>query len=106
MSQILIVADDNIIQRTSAASFAAPAIVVAAGDHAARRFLKFFAVTIENPKTREACPKGLDDLSRASAYIEGEPPRTKRPLRVLTSSKASNDARRPAATRVRAPTLF
>src|SRR6202046_5657467 len=31
-----------------------PAIVAAAGDHAARRFLEFFAVTIENPNTREA----------------------------------------------------
>jgi site-specific recombinase XerD len=31
-----------------------PAIVAAAGDRAARRFLEFFAVTIENPNTREA----------------------------------------------------
>ena len=31
-----------------------PAIVAAAGDKAARRFLEFFAVTIENPNTRQA----------------------------------------------------
>src|ERR1700723_1464301 len=31
-----------------------PAIVAAAGDGAARRFLKFFAVTIDNPNTRAA----------------------------------------------------
>ena len=31
-----------------------PAIVAAAGDPAAKRFLEFFAVTIENPNTREA----------------------------------------------------
>lgn len=31
-----------------------PAIVAAAGDGAARRFLEFFAVTLENLNTREA----------------------------------------------------
>jgi site-specific recombinase XerD len=31
-----------------------PAIVAATGDRATRRFLEFFAVTIENPNTREA----------------------------------------------------
>jgi hypothetical protein len=31
-----------------------PAIVAAAGDGAARRFLEFFAVTIDNPNTRAA----------------------------------------------------
>jgi hypothetical protein len=31
-----------------------PAIVAAAGDHAMRRFLDFFAVTIDNPNTRAA----------------------------------------------------
>jgi site-specific recombinase XerC len=36
------------------ASRPVPAIVAAAGDKAARRFLEFFAVTIENPNTREA----------------------------------------------------
>jgi hypothetical protein len=36
------------------ASRPVPAIVVAAGDRAARRFLEFFATTIEAPNTREA----------------------------------------------------
>ena len=36
------------------ASRPVPAIVAAAGDKAARRFLEFFAVTIENANTREA----------------------------------------------------
>jgi hypothetical protein len=36
------------------ASRPVPAIVAAAGDKAGRRFLEFFAVTIENPNTREA----------------------------------------------------
>jgi len=31
-----------------------PRVVAAAGDRAARRFLEFFAVTIEDPNTREA----------------------------------------------------
>jgi hypothetical protein len=31
-----------------------PAIGVAVGDKAARRYLEFFAVTIENPNTRQA----------------------------------------------------
>ena len=33
-------------------SAVAPALVAAAGDNGARRFLEFFAVTIENPNTR------------------------------------------------------
>ncbi|MGD0185736.1 MAG: tyrosine-type recombinase/integrase [Roseiarcus sp.] len=36
------------------ASRPVPAIVAATGDRATRRFLEFFAVTIENPNTREA----------------------------------------------------
>ncbi len=39
---------------TKSASTAVPAIVGNAGDKAARRFLEFFAVTIENPNTRQA----------------------------------------------------
>src|SRR5208337_1348741 len=38
----------------TSASPVVPAIVAAAGDNAARRFLEFFAVTIENPNTRQA----------------------------------------------------
>jgi integrase/recombinase XerD len=51
-----------------------PVIVATAGENAARRYLEFFAVTIENPNTRQAyfhacrrffdwCEhKGLDEL--------------------------------------------
>ncbi len=58
----------------TSASQVVPAIVAAAGDNAARRYLEFFAVTIENPNTRQAyfhacrrffdwCErKGLDEL--------------------------------------------
>ena len=31
-----------------------PALIAAAGDHAARRFLEFFAANIRNPNTRAA----------------------------------------------------
>jgi site-specific recombinase XerD len=36
------------------AGMVVPTVVAAAGDKAARRFLEFFAVTIENPNTRQA----------------------------------------------------
>jgi hypothetical protein len=39
---------------TVGANHVVPAIVAATGDKAARRYLEFFAVTIENPNTREA----------------------------------------------------
>ena len=39
------------------------------------------------------CPKGLDELSYLSGYIEGDAQRAKHPLRVITSSKPSKDAR-------------
>jgi hypothetical protein len=38
------------------------------------------------------CPKGLDALSYASGYIEGEAQRAKRPLRAISSPKARKDA--------------
>src|ERR1700722_12845389 len=41
------------------------------------------------------CPKGLDALSYASGYIEGEAQRAKRTLRAITSPKANPHA--PAA---------
>jgi len=70
----------------TSASQVVPAIVAAAGDNAARRYLEFFAVTIENPNTRQAyfhacrrffdsCErKGLDELvaiepMHVAAYI-------------------------------------
>ena len=37
-----------------AASINLPALIVAAGDQAARRFLEFFATTRRNPHTRRA----------------------------------------------------
>src|SRR5271166_6339975 len=63
-----------------------PAIVASAGPRASRRFLEFFAVTIENPNTRAAyfhacrrffawCEhKGLDELAaiepmHVAAYV-------------------------------------
>jgi integrase/recombinase XerD len=72
----------------TSASQVVPAIVAAAGDKAARRYLEFFAVTIENPNTRQAyfhacrrffnwCEhKGLDELvaiepMHVAAYIRG-----------------------------------
>ena len=42
------------ISATVAASIVVPAIVADAGDHAARRFLEFFAATIRNKNTRMA----------------------------------------------------
>jgi site-specific recombinase XerD len=39
---------------TTGADRVVPALVAAAGDQAARRYLEFFAVTIENPNTRAA----------------------------------------------------
>jgi len=34
------------------------------------------------------CPKSLDALTYANGYIEGQAQRAKRPLRLITSSKA------------------
>jgi site-specific recombinase XerD len=42
------------ISATAAASIVVPAIVADAGDHAARRFLEFFAATLRNKNTRTA----------------------------------------------------
>jgi integrase len=39
---------------SAAASIAVPAVIAGAGDHAARRFLEFFAATIRNKNTRMA----------------------------------------------------
>jgi hypothetical protein len=39
---------------TLRSSLAVPAAIVSAGDHAARRFLEFFAATIRNKNTRMA----------------------------------------------------
>jgi len=47
-------ANSRKIYATVAASIVVPAIVADAGDHAARRFLEFFAATIRNKNTRTA----------------------------------------------------
>src|SRR5689334_5653085 len=39
---------------STAAGFAVPAVIAGAGEHAARRFLEFFAATIRNKNTRMA----------------------------------------------------
>jgi hypothetical protein len=41
---------------------------------------------------RRGAPEGLEALSYASGYIEGQAPWAKRPLRVITSPKVSKDA--------------
>src|ERR1039457_4697278 len=55
------------ISRTVAASVVVPAIVADAGDHAARRFLEFFAATIRNKNTRTAY---LHAVGRFFAWCE------------------------------------
>jgi integrase/recombinase XerD len=42
------------ISATVASAIAVPAMVASAGDHAAERFLEFFAATIRNKNTRMA----------------------------------------------------
>ena len=37
------------------------------------------------------CPKGVDELSYFSGYIEGEAQRAKRPLRVINSPNPKKD---------------
>jgi hypothetical protein len=55
------------ISRAVAADIVVPAIVADAGDHAARRFLEFFAATIRNKNTRIAY---LHAVSRFFAWCE------------------------------------
>ena len=40
-------------------SLAVPAAIASAGDHAARRFVEFFAATIRNKNTRTAYHRGV-----------------------------------------------
>ena len=85
-SKALVTVGSGALARPADASRLVPAIVAAAGDQAARRYLEFFAVTIENPNTRQtyfhACRrffdwcerKGLDELvavepMHVAAYI-------------------------------------
>jgi hypothetical protein len=50
----LVILESGVLAAGHDGSRPVPAIVAAAGDRAARRFLEFFAVTIENPNSREA----------------------------------------------------
>ena len=76
-------------QRTNRNSFPAPALIAAAGDRAAYRFLEFFTAQIRNPNTRRAYARavsrffswcderaiGLDQIApvTVAAYIEQLP---------------------------------
>ncbi|MBM4125639.1 MAG: integrase, partial [Nitrospira sp.] len=53
MTQLPVVAAPNPLPAASAA-FVVPKVIAEAGDHAARRFLEFFAATIRNKNTRLA----------------------------------------------------
>jgi len=54
MSRDLALTDDHQLATPSAKASVVPAIVAAGGDKAMRRYLEFFAVTIDNPNTRAA----------------------------------------------------
>jgi site-specific recombinase XerD len=85
---VLPAANPRQVSAAFAASAVIPAIIAHAGDHAARRFLEFFAATIRNKNTRMAyyravcrffawCDEhklgGIDDIEplHVAAYIEG-----------------------------------
>src|SRR5271167_240721 len=53
-TELVTVESGALIETRAAGGTVVPAIVAAAGDGAARRFLEFFAVTIDNPNTRAA----------------------------------------------------
>jgi hypothetical protein len=51
---------------SAAASIAVPSVIAGAGDHAARRFLEFFAATIRNKNTRMAYYRAACQYGQAS----------------------------------------
>jgi integrase/recombinase XerD len=53
-SKALVTVGSGVLTRPANAARLVPAIVAAAGDKAMRRFLEFFAVTIDNKNTRDA----------------------------------------------------
>src|SRR5271154_3797300 len=53
-TELVTVESGPLIETRRGGGTVVPAIVAAAGDGAARRFLEFFAVTIDNPNTRAA----------------------------------------------------
>ena len=54
ITELVTVESAPLIQTRRGGGTVVPAIVAAAGDGASRRFLEFFAVTIDNPNTRAA----------------------------------------------------
>ena len=67
-SKALVTAGSGALTRPADAGRLVPTVVAAAGDKAARRYLEFFAVTIENPNTRQdyfrACRRFFDWCER------------------------------------------
>src|ERR1700691_4272848 len=86
-TELVTVESGALIETRRGGGTVVPAIVAAAGDGAARRFLEFFAVTIDNPNTRAAyfhgrrrffawCDRREDieelvDIEPMQAYIRG-----------------------------------
>jgi hypothetical protein len=66
MSELVPYQPSGLITQT-AASAAVPALVTDAGEHAARRFLEFFAATIRNKNTRVAY---YNDVRQFFAWCE------------------------------------
>lgn len=54
MTELVAKGQTQLVARTSGRRVVIPALIAAAGDHAARRFLEFFAATISNKNTRAA----------------------------------------------------
>ena len=71
-----------------------PAIVAAGGDKVARRFLEFFAVTIDNPNTRaayfRACRRFFASASWSISSRYTLRPISERSARILKSRPSSN----------------
>src|SRR3954468_13777871 len=67
------------VAATTASTVIVPAAIAAAGDHAARRFLEFFAATIRNKNTRmayyRACLRFFEwcDQPRIGTFADIEP---------------------------------
>jgi len=62
MDQLPAVADGNAITVSLLTAPAVPALIAAAGDRAALRFLEFFAAIIRNPHTRRAYSRAVADF--------------------------------------------
>jgi hypothetical protein len=71
-SKALVPAGDGALPAPAGTPDVVPALIAAAGDKAARRYLEFFAVTIENANTRAAY---FHACRRFFAWCEGKGPR-------------------------------